>query len=249
MSIATDGSNLCVCWSPDGQYISICNKDNVTFIVNARDGKILKRDKARYELNEVKWDPTGRMLFVTTSTGDVYVYNWNINGALDVARQAGDNDAAMLSPAQAALPSFLYSDKSSDSLLRTLSAHMAVSSILAFSKNGKYLAMTAFDGSVSLWALPPFADDFICLRNFYCTLPNAIEVDLHGLCFSPDSELLAIAYEDTIEIYFVETGEVMARMACKSVNMLQWHLGYPQRSVALAYSDMSSSAWFVGSLE
>lgn len=57
-------------WSPDGAYLAVGNKDDVVSIIDPRKYKIVKSHKFQYEVNEMGWNNTGELFFLTTGTSE-----------------------------------------------------------------------------------------------------------------------------------------------------------------------------------
>jgi len=74
--INTSGENINVAWSPDGEYLAVGNKDDVVSIIDPRKYKIVKSHKFQYEVNEMGWNNTGEIFFLTTGLGTVEVMKW-----------------------------------------------------------------------------------------------------------------------------------------------------------------------------
>jgi THO complex subunit 3 len=129
--ISTVGENINLSWRPDGVHIVVSNKDDTVSIIDVRNHKIIKSVKYNHIVNEIKWDYSGRMLFMTTGSGNVEIYDY-------------DMDRIAVNSAQA-WPR-----------LRTIQAHTRDLFCIDFDPLGRYFAVGSDDAVVSLWSLPEF---------------------------------------------------------------------------------------------
>ncbi|KAK9718815.1 hypothetical protein K7432_005197, partial [Basidiobolus ranarum] len=72
-TIQTTGENINICWSPDGKYIAVGNKDDLISFIDTRQYKIEKTSKHDVEVNEIAWDHSGDYFFLTTGQGHVKI--------------------------------------------------------------------------------------------------------------------------------------------------------------------------------
>ena len=75
-AIETKGENINIRWSPDGTHIAVGDKDDNISLIEMRKCKILKNIKFGFEVNEMAWDPSGRVFLLTTGGGTVEVFNF-----------------------------------------------------------------------------------------------------------------------------------------------------------------------------
>ena len=68
-AIETRGENINIRWSPDGQHIAVGDKDDNISFIEMRKAKVLKSVKFANEVNEMAWEPSSRLLFLTTGAG------------------------------------------------------------------------------------------------------------------------------------------------------------------------------------
>lgn len=74
--IATSGENINVTWSPDGNTIAVGNRDDVVSFIDARKHKVIKTTKFPFEVNEIEWDKSGKIFYLTTGLGTVEVLSF-----------------------------------------------------------------------------------------------------------------------------------------------------------------------------
>jgi len=121
--INTQGENINVAWSPDGNYLAVGNKDDQVAMIDQRKTyKVVATQKFPYEVNEVAWDNTGELFFLTTGLGTVEVMKW----------LTATNELK---------------------LLRTIYAHTANTFCIEFDAKNKYFAVGSADALGSLWDL------------------------------------------------------------------------------------------------
>jgi THO complex subunit 3 len=71
---ATKGENINITWSPDGNYIAAGNKDDLLTVIDIRAEKLLIEEQFKFEVNEITWDPTSKLFFITNGEGSVNIY-------------------------------------------------------------------------------------------------------------------------------------------------------------------------------
>ena len=120
--IETRGENINIRWSPDGQHIAVGDKDDNISFVEMRKCKPLKSIKFACEVNEMAWESTGKLLFLTTGTGTVEVFRY-----ADML-QSGDTTSS-----------------------HTLQAHTANCYCIEFDSKGEHFAVGGADAMVSVW--------------------------------------------------------------------------------------------------
>ena len=121
-AIETRGENINIRWSPDGQHIAVGDKDDNISFIEMRKCKTLKSIKFSCEVNEMAWEATGRLLFLTTGTGTVEIFRY------EEMIKSGETPAAW-----------------------TLNAHTANCYCIEFDPKGEYFAVGSADAMVSVW--------------------------------------------------------------------------------------------------
>eukprot|EP01050_Picozoa_sp_SAG11_P011189 SAG11_NODE_1169_length_5616_cov_44.787566_4_plen_261_part_00 len=77
-NVSTVGENLSICWSPEGNTIAVGNFDNqITFIDRRKFTAVGSPFKSKVELNEIAWNNSGNLFFLTTSNGTVEVHDYS----------------------------------------------------------------------------------------------------------------------------------------------------------------------------
>mmetsp|Transcript_17002 Transcript_17002/g.51437 ORF Transcript_17002/g.51437 Transcript_17002/m.51437 type:complete len:273 (+) Transcript_17002:250-1068(+) len=121
-AIETRGENINIRWSPDGQHIAVGDKEDNISLIETRKGKALKNIKFPHEVNEMAWDHSGRLFFLTTGSGAVNVFRYS-----DVLTP-GELEPAL-----------------------TLVGHTANCYCIEFDPSGDHFAVGGADALVSLW--------------------------------------------------------------------------------------------------
>ncbi|XP_042037664.1 THO complex subunit 3-like isoform X2 [Salvia splendens] len=67
------GENINITYKPDGTHIAVGNRDDELTILDVRKFKPIHKRKFNYEVNEIAWNMTGDMFFLTTGNGTVEV--------------------------------------------------------------------------------------------------------------------------------------------------------------------------------
>ncbi|CAL5392361.1 unnamed protein product [Camellia sinensis] len=67
------GENINITYKPDGTHIAVGNRDDELTILDVRKFKPIHKRKFGYEVNEIAWNTTGDMFFLTTGNGTVEV--------------------------------------------------------------------------------------------------------------------------------------------------------------------------------
>ncbi|CAD5121595.1 DgyrCDS10092 [Dimorphilus gyrociliatus] len=72
----TKGENINICWSPNGQYIAVGNKEDLLTFCDLKAKKIRKEEQFRSEVNEISWSPNGDFFYVTSGSGHLNIYSY-----------------------------------------------------------------------------------------------------------------------------------------------------------------------------
>ncbi|KAJ1393016.1 WD40/YVTN repeat-like-containing domain superfamily [Sesbania bispinosa] len=64
------GENINITYKPDGTHVAVGNRDDELTILDVRKFKPIHRRKFNYEVNEIAWNMTGEMFFLTTGNGE-----------------------------------------------------------------------------------------------------------------------------------------------------------------------------------
>lgn len=75
-TIETPGENINICWSPDGKCISVGNKEDLIAFIDTRTYRFTSERQFKFEVNEISWNNTGDLFFITTGTGSILVLNY-----------------------------------------------------------------------------------------------------------------------------------------------------------------------------
>ncbi|CAA6661558.1 unnamed protein product [Spirodela intermedia] len=70
------GENINITYKPDGTHIAVGNKEDELTILDVRKFKPIHRRKFNYEVNEIAWNTTGELFFLTTGNGTVEVLGY-----------------------------------------------------------------------------------------------------------------------------------------------------------------------------
>ena len=76
------GSNIFTSWSPNGQFIAVGNKHDTLTVFDIISGRLMKKVKFGYEVNEHAWSANSDHLLVATGEGD--------KGSVDIIGFGGD---------------------------------------------------------------------------------------------------------------------------------------------------------------
>lgn len=70
------GENINICWSPDGKYVGVGNKEDLISFIDMRQLKIIKDITNDGEANEIGWNLHGTHFFITTGLGTIRILDW-----------------------------------------------------------------------------------------------------------------------------------------------------------------------------
>ncbi|XP_022155008.1 THO complex subunit 3 isoform X1 [Momordica charantia] len=71
--VELSGENINITYKPDGTHVAVGNRDDELTILDVRKFKPIHKRKFNYEVNEIAWNMTGEMFFLTTGNGTVEV--------------------------------------------------------------------------------------------------------------------------------------------------------------------------------
>ena len=134
-AIDTRGENINLRWSPDGQHIAVGDKDDNISFVEMRKCKTLKSIKFTCEVNEMAWERTGRLFFLTTGSGTIEIFRY---------------------------PEMLKAGETSP--VHTLQAHSANCYCIEFDPQGERFAIGGADALVTVWDAKELAPVGTCSR-------------------------------------------------------------------------------------
>ncbi|XP_042432425.1 THO complex subunit 3-like [Zingiber officinale] len=75
-NVELSGENINITYKPDGTHIAVGNKEDELTILDVRKYKPIHRRKFNYEVNEIAWNTTGELFFLTTGNGTVEVLSY-----------------------------------------------------------------------------------------------------------------------------------------------------------------------------
>lgn len=75
-SINTKGENINICWSPDGQTIAVGNKEDLLTFIDYKTHKTKLEEHFKFEVNEISWNKTGNLFFITSGQGSVHIFSY-----------------------------------------------------------------------------------------------------------------------------------------------------------------------------
>ncbi|KAL4566944.1 hypothetical protein LXL04_031070 [Taraxacum kok-saghyz] len=77
------GENINITYKPDGTHVAVGNRDDELTILDVRKFKPIHKRKFNYEVNEIAWNMSGDMFFLTTGNGTVEVLGYPSLQAVD----------------------------------------------------------------------------------------------------------------------------------------------------------------------
>jgi len=134
-AIETKGENINIRWSPDGQHLAVGDKDDNISFVEMRKFKPLKAIKFANEVNEMAWESSGRLFFLTTGLGTVELFRYP-----DMLTAAAGTE---------------------NTPVHVLQAHTANCYCIEFDPKGEHFAVGGADAMVSIWSTA----ELVCLRT------------------------------------------------------------------------------------
>ncbi len=70
------GENINICWSPDGHTIAVGNKEDLVTFIDSRSHKTKADEQFKFEVNEISWNNTGELFFLTSGPGSVHILKY-----------------------------------------------------------------------------------------------------------------------------------------------------------------------------
>ncbi|RWR76158.1 THO complex subunit 3 [Cinnamomum micranthum f. kanehirae] len=74
--VELSGENINITYRPDGTHIAVGNRDDELTILDVRKFKPIVKRKFNYEVNEIAWNTTGEIFFLTTGNGTLEVLDY-----------------------------------------------------------------------------------------------------------------------------------------------------------------------------
>ena len=170
-AIETRGENINIRWSPDGQHIAVGDKDDNISFVEMRKCKLLKSIKFGCEVNEMAWEATGKLLFLTTGTGTVEIFRY----------------ADMLSSGET-------------TSAHTLHAHTANCYCIDFDPKGEHFAVGGADAMVSVWNTAELVCVRTCARLEWPVRTLSFSHDCAFLASGSEDQVIDVASVATGEL-------------------------------------------------
>ncbi|KAI5730532.1 hypothetical protein M8J76_014714 [Diaphorina citri] len=74
--IATKGENINITWAPNGNTIAVGNKEDLVTFIDVRMNKITTEKQFNFEVNEISWNNSSDLFFLTNGDGYIYVLSY-----------------------------------------------------------------------------------------------------------------------------------------------------------------------------
>ncbi|XP_034837365.1 THO complex subunit 3 isoform X2 [Maniola hyperantus] len=75
-TITTKGENINIAWSPNGATIAVGNKEDLVSFIDARNYKVVTEEQFNFEVNEISWNNTSDLFFLTNGLGCVHILTY-----------------------------------------------------------------------------------------------------------------------------------------------------------------------------
>lgn len=75
-TINTKGENINITWSPDGHTIAVGNKEDLVTFIDTRTLKVRAEEQFNFEVNEIAWNNTSDLFFLTNGQGCIHVLSY-----------------------------------------------------------------------------------------------------------------------------------------------------------------------------
>ncbi len=70
------GENINICWSPDGKCVAVGNKEDLIAFIDTRTYRFTSEKQFKFEVNEISWNNSGDLFFITTGSGTILILNY-----------------------------------------------------------------------------------------------------------------------------------------------------------------------------
>lgn len=70
------GENINIAWSPDGKTIAVGNKEDLITFIDTRTNKIRVEEPFSFEVNEISWNNTNDLFFLTNGLGCMHILSY-----------------------------------------------------------------------------------------------------------------------------------------------------------------------------
>ncbi|KAF9572104.1 hypothetical protein EC968_010357 [Mortierella alpina] len=194
--IDTVGQNINISWSPDGHSIAVGNKDDMISFIDTRTFKIEKTVQFKVEVNELGWNPTGKLFLLTTGQGTVKILDYpSMTELYNLDAHTANCYCLEFDPRGRYLAT-----GSADALVNLWDLE-------------EYVCVRTF-GQLDRLHMKKLMDP-----SYLPSWP------IRTLSFSFDGEFIVSASEDlAIDISLVETGESVHKIECfAAMNTVAWH--------------------------
>lgn len=74
--INTKGENINIAYAPDGNAIAVGNKEDLVTFIDSRTCKIRAEEQFSFEVNEIAWNNSSDLFFITNGLGSVHILNY-----------------------------------------------------------------------------------------------------------------------------------------------------------------------------
>ncbi|XP_073976162.1 THO complex 3 homolog tex isoform X2 [Rhodnius prolixus] len=85
-NVNTRGENINITWSPNGSTIAVGNKEDLISFIDTRMYKIRVEKQFSFEVNEIKWNLSTSLFFLTSGQGSIHVLSFPDLKLLHVAK-------------------------------------------------------------------------------------------------------------------------------------------------------------------